>query len=203
MANKIQLSQRTKDAIKGNFDSVPFEKLNKEEKRYYNLVKAGKARAATGLKIKGKYLPVWLADKFQKVAERRGMTTKEYIEKNKNEVERFAETGFMISAPKRHDVVIEVLEQKKSVFVDTGNGIVRVSNFEAIQMIMQLAQHCFSTSNIVLLLFRMTMYISGKIQITCPEQNDYINLIGEQFTDYLLDFAPEIQFIESDRKGNE
>lgn len=203
LSRKIKLSQRTKDAIKGNFDSVPFDKLSAEEKRYYNLVKAGKARAATGLKIKGKYLPIWLAENFKKVADKRGMTVKEYIEKNRADVEKFVKEGFTVSPPKPHEVVIEVLEKKRSVEVDTGNGIVKVSNIKAIEMVQQLAQHAYSTTNIVVLLLRMTMYISGRLQISCPEYNDYSNLIGEDFTDYLSNFEPEIQFIESDRKGNE
>lgn len=204
-ARKINLSKRTKDAIKRDFDTLPYDQLNREEQRYYNLVKAGKARQSTGHKFEGKFISKDLADKFEKVAERRGISVDEYLETNREPVRMLLERGFSVTAPKSHEAVIEVIEnsRRKTVEISDGDGIRRASKMEAIYEVQALAQHAFSVTNIVVLLFEMKIYQTGKIQITIPGSSTYIDYIGESFTDFLNQFEPEIQFIQSDRKGNE
>jgi hypothetical protein len=197
MRKPKQLSEKRKQWMRKNFSGIDPGNLANLERSYYNKIKAGKARAKKAIRIEGKYLSGEILDIVAKVAVSKGKTTQEYIDENREAIVTLIHTGYT-HVSKDIDKAIDVISdmKRKTVEVDTGNGIVRMTKQEAIEQLSTFQQHVKSTTNIVMAATTIKTYKNNKIEITIPDQSDYEDLEGVDLIEF-LDGFPELFYIRS------
>ena len=195
MAKKKQLSERKKQWIRENFYDIDPSTLNAIELAYYNKVKSGKARAKKAIRINGKYLSGEILDIVSKVAIAKGKSTQRYIDENREAIETLIHTGFT-HVSKDIDKAIDVVSdmKRKTVEVNTGNGIVRMSKQDAIERLSMFQRHVKSTTNVVMIATTVKTYKNNKIEITIPE--DYDDYEGPDLIEF-LDEYPDLYYVRS------
>lgn len=174
MGKKIQLSNRTKEAIKRDVETINPDRLNKEERRYWQLVVNGKNSAAKNVRFEGKYLAGHIVNVIEKVAEKKGLSIDNYLEANRDAVNSLIEKGYT-ETERRPDTVIDLVSNmnRKTIEMDTGNGIVRVSKEQAMQAIANLQQALSSSSTVVHIALPVKLFKNNKVRITMPYEDDY------------------------------
>lgn len=195
MAKKINLSERQKKFLKDNFSKVNTDSLSADRLRYYNLIRAGKARAKKAIRIEGKYLTGEITDIMRQVAKKKGMSVKEYAEANKAAILNLINTGStetFVSIEKAIELISSA--KAKYVYVDDGNGEVKMKKNEAIELLARFEQHVKSTTNTVMLSVLVTIFKNGRIKIVIPSGFEKIS--GEELINYMLGIDG-IDFIES------
>jgi hypothetical protein len=192
---KFVLSEKRKKFLKRNFEKVRPDSLSKAELSYYNKIKAGKTRAKKAIRIDGRYLSGAIIDVIAQVAHRKGVSIQKYIDENKEAIIKLIEEGYTHTF-KTIDNAIDIVNnlKRKTVEVDTGNGMVRMGKNETIALLSEFQQHVKSTTNIVMLATNVKVFKNNKIRLTIPE--NFPEYIGENLKDYLDEFE-DIHYIES------
>jgi hypothetical protein len=190
-----KLSDKRRAYLKANFDRINPAKLSKAETYYYNKIKAGKARARKALRIEGKYLSGAIVDTIAKVAKSKKKNLQEYINENTKELVALIETGYT-HVFKDIDRAIDIINdlRRKTVEVDTGNGIVRMSKHEAIELLSVFQQHVKSNTRVVMLATTVKTFKNNKIRITIPE--GFEDYVGQDLIDF-LDEDSDIFYVQS------
>jgi hypothetical protein len=192
---KKKPSDKRKEYLKQNFAKVKPETLSQVDRNYYNKIKAGKARAKNAIRIEGKYLSGEIIDTIAKVAHSKGMKIQDYINANKEAIINLIEVGYT-HVSKDIDKAIEIVNnlKRKTVEVDTGNGIVKMTKSEAINEMSAFQQHVKSTTHIVMIATDVKSFKKNKIRVTIPE--GYEDYTGDELTEFLDDFE-DIFYVES------
>lgn len=203
MPKKINLSQKKKDHIRYNFHKIDKSNLSKEEQRYYTLVNNGKQSAKKNVRFEGQYLSrkSELYKIVEKVADKKGLDVQTYLDTNKDHVEQLVEQG-ATTVFKRVDSAIDITNDlsRKTVLVDTGNGIVRMSKNDAIEKMALFQQYVASNSSIVMISTKMKTFLNGKVGMTIPDPEDYEGLEGEELENFLDQFD-DLHYIVSAKKA--
>jgi hypothetical protein len=178
MAKKIILSDKRKQALKNNFGSI--EPRNKSEQQYLNKIKAGKARAAKGIKDNsGKYISNTLQQEVIKgLAASKGVSSrteknkskrievikqeakitdkelKKFYEINRESYDRIIKTGSLKEVTRNSDQIEnDINNYKGKIYINRNGQKIKVSKSEAIQEVVKFKQYLashFSTVEIVI-----------------------------------------------------
>lgn len=194
-SNCKKLSDKRKKHLRENFDKINKAKLSKAEISYYNKIKAGKARSKKAIRIQGKYLSGEIVDTIAKVAHSKGKKLQTYIDENTEAIVKLIEAG-STHVSKDIDKVIEIISgmKRKTVSVNTGKKIKKMTKSETIAELSAFQQHVKSTTKIVMLATNVEVFKNNKIQITIPE--DYDDYQGSELVEYLDEFD-DIFYVES------
>lgn len=204
---KLNVSQKAKAFIKDNFAGLDPDTLPQQERRYYNLVKAGKARAKKAPRVEGRYIGGKVLELVEQVAERKGVSVKEYLADHSEEVADMVNNGYIKHEGKRSDSVVELLEasRRKYIEVETQHGVKRVPKLEAIEALKLFEQFSASNTTIVQLGVPVRVYESGKIRITIVDVSDIENEAKDEGeTDqYFINMLDDtgVFYIDSPAKG--
>lgn len=205
---KLNVSQKVRDFIKLNYDELDPDTLPKQERRYYNLVKAGKVRAESAPRVKGRYLGGKVLELVEQVAERKGVTVADYLADHSEEVADMVNNGYIKHEGKRSDSVVELLEatRRKYIEVETQHGVQRIPKLEAIEALKLFEQYSASNTTIVQLGVPVRVYESGKIRITIVDVRGIEKEAKESEegeTDYFLRMLDDndVFYIDSPAKG--
>lgn len=192
---KLNISESRKNYIKSNYGKIKKSELTKEEKIYYTLVENGKKSAKNNVRFEGKYLSGEIIDIAKKVAKNKGLSLDTYLHSHKDQVIKFIDSGYIVTS-KQIDNSIDILHnsKRKTVLVDTGNGIVRMNKRQAIEKLALFEQHVKSNSNVVMLATKVRKYKNGKLQVSIPE--DFEDYTDSDLVDYLNEFDA-IDYVES------
>lgn len=198
MGHKIKLSQKRKDQIKKKWDTLNTSVLNKNERRYLQLVVNGKNSAKKNVRFEGRYLSGRIVNIIEKVAERKGITLKKYLAENKESVDMLIETG-SVTTQKKPEAVIDLIEaqHKKTVNVFNGTNKFRVDKMKLVEQVIMLQQYAASNTTMVQIGLPVKVYLDGQIEITMPYDIDYSDMDAEQLEQLFDDL--EIFYIKSDK----
>lgn len=153
MKKNKQISENNKARIKANFNRINPDKLRPAERAYYNKVKAGKARAASAFTDKtGKYTkfstgfidktikPILKAKQIEPTAQ----AVKEYLSIKSNlEAAEGLFKGEVLSWYYNPGEIAQALKKgthKTELFIQDGNGLVKVSPEQAEKAIKEYEQ---------------------------------------------------------------
>lgn len=205
--DKNQLPDSRKAFIKQSFDTIDHDSLNAQERNYYNKVKGGKARANSGVRFKGKYATRELTELITGVAKNKGQTVKEFLsdEKNEKAIKRYIEKGettIQRSMDKIFDDLAD-MDSRRSVFVNDGNGIIKVPSGEILEKLLEFNQIAKSYLSVVDIRFTVNTYPDGKIVYEIHDFDTFNEIVEEGDPDKLLDYMDEneIFYIISDKEA--
>lgn len=187
MGRKPQLTTSRKEYLKENFDSINKADLpNKDEQWYYSLIANGKKSAKRNIRFEGKYLSGQIVEVISKVAERKKLSLKKYLEQNREGVHTLIDQGYTVTE-RRPDAVNDLIagQKKKTVEVDDGNGITRISKAEAIERIVKLQQFAASNTTIVSLGINTKVFTNNRVRVTIPSPEFYEDMTPEEFEEML------------------
>lgn len=200
--SKVNLSSERKEFLKTNFNSiVPGALKSADELRYYNLIKAGKMRAKNSIRLEGKFLSGEIVNIIKKVAEKKGLSLKKYIDLNSADIIKLIESGFT-QVWKEFDKAIDLVGngRKKIFFIDDGNGLIKMLKIEVIEQLALLENYAKSSSDIVAIFTLVKVYKTGRMELTIPQ--DYDGYSYDSLYDY-LDLFDGIDYIISDKSKTE
>lgn len=185
--------------MKANFDSLKKSQLEGDELRYYKLIENGKRSARQNIRFEGKYLGGEIVDIIRKVAEQKDMSVKEYLKANEDAVNNLIESGYTMQE-RRIDSTIDSIAaiKRKTVEVDNGETVERMTRAEAIERLAKLEQFAASNSTIVSIAINFKLYKTGKIRVTLPTPESYEDMTAEEFEDMLDELG--IFYIKSPKK---
>lgn len=192
---KLQINQERKNFIKENFSTIKKSSLSGDDLRYYNLVGAGKQRAKNSVRFEGKFISGEIVDIARKIAKAKHISLNKYLDENKEAVRNFIESGY-VETSKQIENSIDILlnSKKKTVEVDTGNGIVRMGRKEAIKRLAEFEQHIKTSTNVAMIATHVKVFKTGKIRLTIPD--DFEEYDGDELIDY-LDLYDGLDYVES------
>jgi hypothetical protein len=197
MSKKLRVSQSRREYIKNNFSNLDKSNLKGDEKRYYTLVENGKNSASKNVRFEGKYLAGNIVDIAHKVAERKGMSLDDYLHTNRDQVNMLIESGYTQTS-KQFDKAIDVVSnlKRKTVEVDTGDGIVRMTKMQAIEQLAFVEQYVKSNSKTAMIATKVKVFKNGKVRVTIPNIDVMIEMTNEELEEY-LDGYDDIDIIVS------
>jgi hypothetical protein len=201
MSKKINLSQSQKDQLKKDFNSLRKADLKGEELRYYTLIQNGKNSAKKNVRFEGKYLAGRIVNIATVTAKKQHIPLEKYLDENRESVRALIESGFVL-ANVNPDALIKTIEERtqKHVSVNDGNGISRVDRATAIEALAMLKQFAASNTTIVYMELPTKYYLDNKIEISVPFPEQYEDMTGEEFIEFLDNFGTD--YIQSDSTTN-
>lgn len=202
---KIRLSDKTKQKIKDNFDSIDPKDLSKNKLRYYWVVKGTKAAQAKREAIERQYITVDGERYYGKVAaiikglaSEAGEKVSDHIEKHKSFIKNVIKENYDRN-PKHIDNIVELIEKsrKKTVWINTGDGRVEMSKQDAIAQLVLFNNFVKTNSTIVDMTIQRKVRFDGTLEIEIPLYESYGDEDFDQgdIEDLLDDF--DIFFIDS------
>jgi hypothetical protein len=196
MTRKINISQVRKEELKNSdLSKKQINQLSNEEKRYYQLIENGRKSAKSNVRFEGKYLAGKIVEISQKVADRKNLSLDEYFRQNREAVNELIEKGFTHTSKNIDNAIDQISAMKrKTIEVDTGDGIVRMDKKKAIEQLSLLENHLKSQANVAYLATIVKVFKNGKIRVTIPE--DFEDYFGDDLFDY-LDTFDEIDYATS------
>jgi len=197
--------EQVRTFIKSNYNNLDASQLNKEDRSYYNKIKAGKARSANAVRIEGRYLQNDFKKKenFKGLAEARGFRTIDELFKNDPVLfeaakKLYTKTGLPNAYDSNH------IQDKIQSF--TGKILLngkKVSNLEAIGKVEEIDKYLkrkFKAYNVIYTI----RYTRGgrELQIKIPTKKDIreSNSI-EELENGRNEIAEDIDIIISTGKG--
>lgn len=196
MGKRLKISERTKAKIKAGFSKIKKSSLKGDSLRYYNLIRAGKARAKAP-RFKGQFLSGKMVEMVEKIAKQKGVSVKKYLDENKLAVNALIESGYT-GTFKPVDAAIDIVTAYKGryILVYDGDGIVKLKKSETILRLAEFQMFVFSTTLVVMLATFVRVYESGKLGLCVPA--DYDQYEGTEMIAYLDLFPDDIFYIISD-----
>lgn len=200
MSRKVNLTPSRKSYLKENFNRIKKNDLTKEEQRYYTLIENGKKRAKNSVRFEGRYLGGEIVELIKKAAKNRGVSVEAYMNQHKEAIVGMMESGFTETSKSPEDTIDLIASlAKRTVEVDTGDGIVRLKRFDVIKEITALMQFAKSNSTIAALGITIKIFESGKVRVEMPLEETYEDMNAEEFED-LLDMIG-VWYVKSPTKG--
>jgi len=201
---KLQVSEERKRFIKENFNALKNfdnQKLKGDEALYFSRIAGGKKAAKKNLKYKGKYLGGELFQIVQKVAAKKGVSAREYLQKNEGAVDMLLESGFT-STSKRVDDIISIIQNQKRKTIEVedrdGNVFKRFTKQKAIENLAMLQQLVASNTTVVEMGLNVSVFVNGKIRVQMPVISDAdFEEADEESIDEMLEESDAF-FVKSD-----
>jgi len=201
---KLNVSDERKEFIKKNYNALKNfsnQKLMGDERLYFARIEGGKKAAKRNVKYKGKYLGGELFEIVKKVADKKGLTPREYLNKNESAVDMLLESGFT-STSKRVDDIISIIQNqtRKTIEVEAPDGTVykRVSKQKAVENLAMFQQLIASNTTVVEMGLNVSVFLNGKVRVQMPliSDADFEEADEESLTELLEE--SDAFFVKSD-----